>query len=171
LETLRGSAYHQKTDIFKGIMFYTYSDEPGNFIPVPVERVNAIVEINKRGEKAEGLLNTKEAIKAIKQPDYENVVGQDSLTRFDHMKGKKKKKKKKPATVNSDQSQAREVQNVQRQKPDTILNQLNDDAGQTDAPVDQAAQNNSSETRPNRPPRNKNKRKGNGPRPPKPAES
>jgi cell fate regulator YaaT (PSP1 superfamily) len=171
LETLRGSAYHQKTDIFKGIMFYTYSDEPGNFIPVPVERVNAIVEINKRGEKAEGLLNTKESIKAIKQPDYENVVGQDSLTRFDHMKGKKKKKKKKPATVNSDQSQAREVQNVQRQKPDTLHNQLNDAAGQTDAPVDQAAQNNSSETRPNRPPRNKNKRKGNGPRPPKPAES
>jgi cell fate regulator YaaT (PSP1 superfamily) len=171
LETLRGSAYHQKTDIFKGIMFYTYSDEPGNFIPVPVERVNAIVEINKRGEKAEGLLNTKESVKAIKQPDYENVVGQDSLTRFDHMKGKKKKKKKKPATVNSDQSQAREVQNVQRQKPDTLHNQLNDAAGQTDAPVDQAAQNNSSETRPNRPPRNKNKRKGNGPRPPKPAES
>lgn len=162
LETLRGPAYHQKTDIFKGLMFYTYADEPGNFIPVPVERVNAIIEINKRGEKAESLLNTKETIKPVKQPDYENVVGQDSLTRFDHMKSKKKKKKKKPS--GPDQGQTREVQNVQRQKPDAVPTQRKEAANQPEAKT-------TSENRPNRAPRNKNKRKGNGPRPPKPTES
>lgn len=157
LETLRGAAYHQKTDIFKGVMFYTYSDDPGNFIPVPVERVNAIIEINKTGEKAEALISTKEALKPIKQPDYENVVGQDSLTRFDQLKTKKKKKKKNPSAQTA--GPEREIQDVQRQNPSAQVISNSTEPG------------NSDENRPNRPPRNKNKRKGNGPRPPKPAES
>jgi len=157
LETLRGAAYHQKTDIFKGVMFYTYSDDPGNFIPVPVERVNAIIEINKTGEKAEALISIKEALKPIKQPDYENVVGQDSLTRFDQLKTKKKKKKKNPSAQTA--GPEREIQDVQRQNPSAQVISNSTEPG------------NSDENRPNRPPRNKNKRKGNGPRPPKPAES
>ena len=157
LETLRGAAYHQKTDIFKGVMFYTYSDDPGNFIPVPVERVNAIIEINKTGEKAEALISIKEALKPIKQPDYENVVGQDSLTRFDQLKTKKKKKKKNPSALTA--GPEREIQDVQRQNPSAQVISNSTEPG------------NSDENRPNRPPRNKNKRKGNGPRPPKPAES
>jgi cell fate regulator YaaT (PSP1 superfamily) len=155
LETLRGAAYHQKTDIFKGVMFYTYSDDPGNFIPVPVERVNAIIEINKTGEKAEALISTKEAVKPIKQPDYENVVGQDSLTRFDQLKKKKKKKNPSAQTAGPE----REIQDVQRQNPSAQVISNSTEPG------------NSDENRPNRPPKNKNKRKGNGPRPPKPAES
>jgi cell fate regulator YaaT (PSP1 superfamily) len=158
LETLRGAAYHQKTDIFKGLMFYTYSDDPGNFIPVPVERVNAIIEINKTGEKADALLSAKESLKPlVKQLDYENVVGQDSLTRFDQLKSKKKKKKKQ--STNQATGQEREILDIKRQSPQSL------------AKSPTIEQENTSENRPNRPPKNKNKHKGNGPRPPKPAES
>lgn len=92
LESLRGRAFHQKTDIFKRIMFYSYADEPDNFIPLSIERVKEVIEMNKKGEKPDELgVKVKETF-VEKKPDYENVVGQDSLTRFDN-KNKKKKRK------------------------------------------------------------------------------
>lgn len=91
LETDRGRAFHQKTDIFKRTMFFSYTDEPDNFIPLPVDRVKEVMEMNKIGEKPADLL-VKVAMKIVeKKPDYENVVGQDSLTRFDTAKKHKKK--------------------------------------------------------------------------------
>jgi cell fate regulator YaaT (PSP1 superfamily) len=100
LETQKGRAYCQKTDIFKRIMWFTYADDPGNFIPVAVDRVNEIIALNKAGEKPDDISIKKEAPK-VKLPDFENVVGQDSLTRFDNTKKKKKKKKKKPGFPNA----------------------------------------------------------------------
>lgn len=93
LETQRGVAVHQKTDIFRRIMFYAYTDDFGNFIAVPVRRVKEIIALNKAGEKPEALLGEEDIEPVEKQPDYENVVGQDSLTRFDNSRKKKKKKK------------------------------------------------------------------------------
>ena len=91
LETEKGRAFHQKTDIFKRTMFFSYTDEPDNFIPLPVDRVKEVIEMNKTGLKPADLL-VKVAMKIVeKQPDYENVVGQDSLTRFDKTKKLKKK--------------------------------------------------------------------------------
>lgn len=96
IETVRGRARHQKTDIFRGLMFFTFADEADQFIPVPVKRVKEVIEMNKRGEKPEeiGALVTKKEVEAANAPDFENVVGQDSLTRFDQSKRNKKKKKK-----------------------------------------------------------------------------
>jgi cell fate regulator YaaT (PSP1 superfamily) len=95
LETQKGSPYHQKTDIFKRTMFFTFSDEPDNFIPVSIDKVKEIIEMNKAGQKPPHLID-KTVIETVKEkaPDYENVVGQDSLTRFDKAKKKKKKPKK-----------------------------------------------------------------------------
>jgi cell fate regulator YaaT (PSP1 superfamily) len=93
LETLRGSAFHQKTDIFKRILYYAYTDDPGNFLAVPVSRVKEIVAMNTNGQKPDALLSAKEVVVVEKTPDYENVVGQDSLTRFDKSRNKKKKRK------------------------------------------------------------------------------
>lgn len=93
LETEAGRAFHQKTDIFRRTMFFSYTHEPDNFIPLPVDRVKEIMEMNKNSLKPADLL-IKVAPKIIeKKPDYENVVGQDSLTRFDKSKKSKKKKK------------------------------------------------------------------------------
>ncbi len=91
LETEKGRAFHQKTDIFRRTMFFSYTDEPDNFIPLAVDRVKEIMELNKEGNKPQDLLVHVEKKIVEKKLDYENVVGQDSLTRFDKSKKQKSK--------------------------------------------------------------------------------
>lgn len=93
LETGLGRAYHQKSDIFKGVMWYNYADDPAKFFCLSVERVHEIIDMNKKGEKPADLKDYEEVFEtaADKEPDIENVVGQDSLTRFDKENNKRKK--------------------------------------------------------------------------------
>ena len=102
LETRRGKAFHQKTDIFSRRMWYSYTEDPGNFILMSVDRVKQILEMNKNEEKPEELIEFKDIPVVEKKPDYENVVGQDSLTRFDQKKkanNRNKRKKQKPSSA------------------------------------------------------------------------
>ena len=85
LRTKNGDARHQKTDIFRGIMWYSYVSAPEFFIPISVEKVKETIEKNKKNiipEELEGI-KIKDDEKKI---DFENVVGQDDITRFDHVK-------------------------------------------------------------------------------------
>lgn len=91
IKTKRGSAYLQKTDIFKKMMWFSYRQEE-NWVPLHVSRVNEILEMNKRNEYPEDLSEIVIQPKLIEKVlDYENVVGQDSLTRLDDRNRKKKK--------------------------------------------------------------------------------
>lgn len=91
LEAMDGTYYHFKTDVFGGIMQYSSAPNMAtNLVSIPIERVKEIIELNKQGIKVESLLKREDDAET-KKADYENVVGQDSLTRFD----KKKKKKRK----------------------------------------------------------------------------
>jgi len=105
LSLSKGTMVHRKTDIFKRIMWYNLipevkdSDErtpfvPENWVPLSVERVKEIIELNKRGQKPDdaGMLEMEDTTED--DMHYKDVVGQDSLTRMDR---KKKKKKKKPS--------------------------------------------------------------------------
>lgn len=94
LETERGKAFHQKTDIFKRIMWYSYEDAPETFIPLTVEKVKEIMEMNAQGKKPANLQG-HQIVEEQKEvlPDYENVVGQDSISRFDDKTLKSKKRK------------------------------------------------------------------------------
>ncbi len=93
LETKTGQAYHSKTDIFRGLMWYTFDPvNLVNFTPVPVERVKEIIELNKKGVKVDVLVDISN-IPTESSLDFKNVVGQESLTRFDDKKEKRKKKK------------------------------------------------------------------------------
>ena len=84
----------------KGIFTYQYKkDEIPVFVELPVERVKEIIELNKKGIKPETLEGEVTETEFEQMPDYENVVGQESLTRFD----KKKKKKKKNKSNNAPQ--------------------------------------------------------------------
>ena len=102
LETEEGKAYHQKTDIFKRIYWYS-SDKnmAANLTAVPVERVKEIIELNKKGKKPEKLLEHEEEIQD-KNLEFTNTVGEDSLNRFDNKAKKPKqfKKKKKKSRKN-----------------------------------------------------------------------
>lgn len=94
LETKKGNAVHQKTDIFKRLMMFTYEGEfSADFIPLSIEQVNEIIAKNKQGIKPDSLNEFSKPVEE-KIPDYENVVGQDSLNRFDHQKKKNKKRNK-----------------------------------------------------------------------------
>ncbi|MBL7891991.1 MAG: hypothetical protein JNL63_05135 [Bacteroidia bacterium] len=95
LKSKKGDAVHQKTDIFRRTMWFSYFDQMNEFIPIPVDRVKEIIEMNKKGELPADLgeaFKEKERQVTKREPDYENVVGQDSLTRFDTARKKKKKK-------------------------------------------------------------------------------
>lgn len=93
LQTQRGEAFHQKTDIFKGVMWFSYKHEPDVFIPMKAEQVKVVIAKNEKGEKPEDLvaavINQKVKSEVIEHT-FENVVGQDSLTRFDKKGGQKK---------------------------------------------------------------------------------
>ena len=94
LETEKGIAHLQKKDIFKNLMWYSYSDNNKQY-PLSIVRVKEIQKLNKLGQKAGELqpveLETRESKAGIK-PDmgYVNDVGQITLKNLE--KNKKKKK-------------------------------------------------------------------------------
>ena len=95
LYTEKGNAVCQKTDIFKGLMWYAYEGEWMNWHIITTEQANEIIEKNKKREKVASLEEyAAEHIEDTKN-EFENVVGQDSLTRFDSPKPNKKRKNNK----------------------------------------------------------------------------
>jgi cell fate regulator YaaT (PSP1 superfamily) len=89
LETTQGLAFHMKTDIFKRKMWYVYENERGVFIELSVDRVKEVIAMNKIGKKPDELkVASLASVPTIKEPDYQNVVGQDSISRFDKDKNK-----------------------------------------------------------------------------------
>jgi len=90
LLTNAGNAYFQKMDILGGIMWYTYEYNPSNFISLSVDNVKKIMELNAKNKKAESL---EEYTEGIVEEDikFDNVIGQDDLTRFDSKEKSKRK--------------------------------------------------------------------------------
>ncbi len=94
LKTERGDARLQKTDIFKKLMWFSYPREE-SWIPLPISRVKEIQQMNRDGVIPPDLGVVVEVESApVKVLDYENVVGQDSLTRLDERRNQNKKKSK-----------------------------------------------------------------------------
>ncbi len=50
-----GDAVHQKNDVFKGIMWYSYTTDKSNIMAVPVDKVKDIIAMNKKGQKPKKL--------------------------------------------------------------------------------------------------------------------
>ncbi len=109
LMTKKGKAVHEKTDIFKGTLIFKYLDEPSNFIPVKADRVKEILAMNAQSifpfdlnEEAYSAANKPK----VKLPEFENVVGQDSLTRFDSKNKKPGKRPNKQKFINKNKPSA-----------------------------------------------------------------
>lgn len=93
LELNNGLAYYQKTDVFRRLYWYAFEkDNASNLVPVPVERVREIIALNRKGRKAESLIEFP--AHSAERVDFQDDVGKDSLTRFDKKSKKKKKKKR-----------------------------------------------------------------------------
>lgn len=90
LETVDATYYHFKSDIFNRLLTYsTDKNMAANLVTISVERAKEILAANRRGEKVESLLDKTALPPDEPVVDYQNVVGQDSLTRFDRSKNRR----------------------------------------------------------------------------------
>lgn len=103
LETTQGTIYHQKSDIFRKIMWYSLDkNSPVNLTPVPVDKVFEILELNKKGIKIDLVIgDNSETESEGKELGYQNVVGTDSISRFDDKNKSSRKRKKKKKRKNA----------------------------------------------------------------------
>lgn len=92
LQTEKGIAVCQKTDIFKGHMWYAYEGEWMNWHKITTEQANEIIDLNKKNKKVVSLEEYTSSLVDDTKAEFENVVGQDSLTRFDSPKRSRKRK-------------------------------------------------------------------------------
>lgn len=104
LYTDKGTAVCQKIDIFKGLMWFCYEGEWMNWHTLTTAQVHEIIGKNKAKEPVAGLESYSSLhIVEVEEKVFENVVGQDSLTRFDQATTtKSKRRKKRRATDASD---------------------------------------------------------------------
>jgi cell fate regulator YaaT (PSP1 superfamily) len=93
LETVKGMAHLQKKDIFKNLLWYSYSDNNKQY-PLSIERVKEIKAMNKAGQKADELhpveIESRESKGKVADMGYVNDVGQITLKALENKHKKKK---------------------------------------------------------------------------------
>jgi cell fate regulator YaaT (PSP1 superfamily) len=99
LKTQKGTAVCQKTDIFKKQLWYAYEGEWSNWFILSVDQVNLIISKNQSNKLVSGLEEYTFDNNYQHENKFENVVGQDSLTRFDKPRKKKNKSRKRKKNV------------------------------------------------------------------------
>jgi cell fate regulator YaaT (PSP1 superfamily) len=101
LATEKGDAVCQKQDIFKGLMWFAYTNDFANWHVLKIEQVKEILAENKLKNKVPSLEDY--ALEIVVEPEkhFNNAMGQESLTRFDQPKrSKKSNRKRKPGEEN-----------------------------------------------------------------------
>ena len=84
LETEKGKYLFQKSEIFKGVYWYSLEGEaPLNQVAVPVGRVKEIIRQNQKRRKVEKLIAREVELRSVEDKGYKDVIPQESLTRFD----------------------------------------------------------------------------------------
>ncbi len=81
LKTESGEAIHIKTDVFKRLMWFAIQGENG-LIALTPEQVKKIQELNSAGTIPKDLKAFTYVVEKEVEIGYENVVGQDSISRF-----------------------------------------------------------------------------------------
>ncbi|NHM07843.1 hypothetical protein G4D82_11475 [Flavobacterium sp. CYK-4] len=95
LYTEKGEAICQKQDIFKGLMWFAYRENSIQWHVLKIEQVKEIIAENKAKNKVSSLEDYALEVPSAPEKDFNNAMGQESLTRFDQPKGKKRPNKKK----------------------------------------------------------------------------
>ncbi|WP_026707891.1 PSP1 domain-containing protein [Flavobacterium frigidarium] len=98
LVTEKGDAICQKQDIFKGLMWFAYTNNFSNWHVLKIDKVKEIMAENKLKNKVSALEDYAIEIIQEAEKDFNNAMGQESLTRFDQPK-KSKRNNKKPKKV------------------------------------------------------------------------
>lgn len=91
LETKEGQAYLMKTDILRGIMYFSYDPKSmAKLFPLSAQQVNEILNANRRGVKPDSLM--EEDVEE-KETSFISAVGDESISRFDEKKKRKHHKR------------------------------------------------------------------------------
>lgn len=117
LKTEKGDAVFVKMDIFKKILWYTYKHESFKWFQLSLEQVQEIIELNKNNELALPLDEYELEILIEPTVDFENVVGQDSLTRFDAPKKSRNSRRKTRKPLNKKEGVTPATDAVSKRKP------------------------------------------------------
>lgn len=80
LRTKKGMGIHVKSDIFKKIMWYSYTNDRSNLLGLPIEKVKVVIEQNKKGKYPENLEDY--AIMSTGNNESDNIVGQDEFRKM-----------------------------------------------------------------------------------------
>jgi cell fate regulator YaaT (PSP1 superfamily) len=105
LHTEKGDAICQKQDIFKGLMWFAYTDNFANWHVLKIEQVREIVAQNKEKKRVSSLEDFAIEIVVEQEANFNNAMGQESLTRFDQPKKSKHKNKNKSKVQSSNPNQ------------------------------------------------------------------
>lgn len=100
LYTEKGDAYCQKQDIFKGLMWFAYAENNANWHVLNIEQVKEIVAENKKKIRVSSLEDFAVEVVTENKKDFNNAMGQESITRFDQPKNKKRPNKKRKPNPN-----------------------------------------------------------------------
>lgn len=112
LYTEKGDAVCQKIDIFKGLMWFAYTNNFAQWHVLKVDQVKEIVALNKEKTRIAAIEDYAVETVVEEEKNFQNAVGQDSLTRFDQPKKKKRpNNKKRPTAEVEKQKGAPERQN------------------------------------------------------------
>ena len=119
LKTEKGDAAFVKMDIFKKYLWYTYKEERTKWFRLTLDQVQEIISLNKQNKKSSSLEDYESDIEIPEKVDFEDAVGQDSLTRFDVPRKRKRNnrnKKIRPATAAVASSENKEDKKHQARK-------------------------------------------------------
>ena len=85
VNTKIGTANLQKIDILKKMMWFSYQDKPGDWIPIPADKVTEIIEKNKRGEIPETLVDRPLGAEIMSKTSYkvDDMLEDSSITRME----------------------------------------------------------------------------------------
>ncbi len=81
LKTKKGEALYLKSDVYKRLMWYSYTKDSSNLMAIPVDKVKEIIKMNRRKkfpDKLEDYAFSKE-----QRVDFENAIDTENLERFD----------------------------------------------------------------------------------------
>ena len=91
LETKDNTYYSFKADIIKQeITYSTDKSVAANLVTISAQRAFEVINMNKRGEKPLSL--EADSQQASSKREAQDILGQDSVTRFDNVKKKRKKR-------------------------------------------------------------------------------
>lgn len=87
-----GEAFLMKTDILKGMMWFSYDPKSmSNLVALNNQQVREIISLNRKGIKAHSCMKDNFADKS---PEFMSAAGEESISRFDNDKKKKKSRNK-----------------------------------------------------------------------------